>query len=142
MLFLSENGVLRFGLLFYYSIILTLVVAELRILSKAEKRIKAFGWVVAIAMLLTILPQLFLPSLVATLWTFSLAGLALLSGTVMYAMIGIHAVAKAFVVFLTLCVLLLLILEFSGPLVHKIALGAFTTGVLICLHVMFSSRSN
>lgn len=142
MFFLSENGLLHYGLLFYYSIILTLVLGELRILSNAEKRIKAIGWAIAGTMVLTMLPQLFLPALVGTLWTFSLAGLAMLSGTVMYAMIGIHAVAKAFVVFLTLCIVLLIVLEFSGPLVHKIALGVFTTGVLICLHVMFISRSN
>ncbi|OFZ45429.1 MAG: hypothetical protein A3D92_07395 [Bacteroidetes bacterium RIFCSPHIGHO2_02_FULL_44_7] len=142
MFFLSENGLLRFGLLFYYSIIITLILAELRLLSNSEKRIRSFAWAVAITVVLTMLPQLFFPSWVGSLWTFSLAGLALLSGTVMYAMVGIHPVAKAFVVFLTLCVVLLLVLEYSGPLVHKIALGVFTTGILICLHVMIFSRSN
>ncbi len=115
---------------------------EIRLLQGEKPIIRKIAWLLGAGLGLVLVPQILFPETLLWLWNFSLAMLMLLSGLVMYAMVGNSAVARAFVIFLTLCVSLLMILEIASPLTHKIALGAFVTGALICIHVLVTARSN
>jgi hypothetical protein len=113
---------------------------EIRLLQGEAPIFKKLGWMMGIIILALLIPQFIAPQFILLLWNFTLAAIALLSGLLMFAMVGKSKVAQAFVVFLTLCITLLMILEFASPLVHKIALGVFVTAVLICIHVMTTAR--
>lgn len=124
-----------------FCLLLTLIaLIEIRILQGQALIFQKLGWALGIGLALLLIPQLFIPETVLLLWNFSLAVIALLSGLVMFAMVGESTVVRAFVIFLTLCVALLMILEFASPLAHKIALGTFVTGALICIHLMTTAR--
>lgn len=119
-----------------------IALVEIRLLQGEGPIFRKLGWILGGLLLMLLVPQFLAAQSILILWNFTLAVLALLSGLLMFAMVGKSRMARAFVIFLTLCVCLLMILEFTSPLVHKIALGIFVSGALICIHVMTTARSN
>lgn len=137
--FTAEQGWLDYALHFYYSIVLALSYGLIRIVRKASKKVRVFSWIVGAGLLFLVVPQLITGTWFNELWNLSLACVALLAGTVMYATIGVSVASRAFSIFLTLCVVFVMVMEMSNPLIHKIALGVFVAGALACLDVIVRS---
>ncbi len=140
--FFAEDGLLYYGLPFYYSAVTGVLLLLLRGLQNAPKNLLRFGWIAGVIVLVMIALQLIWSDLLVYLWNLTLGGMALVAGTLMYVVIGTNALTRSFVALLTLSVVFVMVLEAGNPLMDKITLGLFVAGFLSCLHVLFSSDAN
>ena len=141
-LLITSSNTVNWSAKLLCTLLAIITLAEVRILQRETRIFRNLSWTLGGIIFALLIPQLLIPQSILVLWNFTLIGIALLSGLLMFAMMSNSVVGRAFVIFLTLSVSLLMILEFSTPLIHKIALGVFVSGALICIHVITTKESN